>query len=265
MVLKYSEQDVKGKVIKALRGPNEKVYALPIINHKGEMKDSKIPYTEFIIEELYTQGFFIDNDELQDTDKVFRKGKNPQTGEEIIKDDFPTKKISRINPITRQKSYYTKSHSNPKINVNSKREEENFIKGLKIENHYNDTIGEVLDYQIPLRSDENDKNIKCFDLLTYKPEANELFIAEAKKDKSPETLLRACLEVQTYFQIVDRNKLKLDFTEEGFIGSENVHVKKAVLIFEDSQAAKEYNEVIIGKRPNLERLLEDLNITVWVI
>ena len=216
-------------------------YTSKSLRRIGKTKDTKEYYSE-IISKFLTENKFIQNGEL-----------------------------AGVKQKTREKSYYTKSHETPTINnSNPVRFEENFVKTLFIDdshNSFNTKFGLPIDYQTPLCDKRGDKLGKV-DLLTYKEDTGELFMVEVKrkldKDKgatSDETLLRCCLEIQTYYQIIDKEKLIKDFYAVGKIHSENPKVRKAVLIFEGTNPYKEYAD--LGNRPYLKQLVNDLDIEIW--
>ena len=219
------------------------LYNDPIFQRSGTCKNTDIPYTEEIIEYLIANKIISDNE------------------------------IKNVKKITRERrSYYSKSHESLLKNISegSNREEENYVKSLFFYNpaEIKEKIGAPIDYQIPLKNsaeDKKDKIGKAFDLLTYKKETNELFIVEVKRKGSDETALRCCLEVQTYYQNIDKEKLKKDYKEIGKINDvNNTNVKRAVIVFEDSTAGREFRAAESGdkNRKRLNDLVKDFDITV---
>lgn len=231
----------KGKTITDLENVLDnriinELYNDPIFQRTGICKNTNIPYTEEIIEYLITNGIITNNE------------------------------IKNVKKVTREKSsYYSKSHEALLKNISegSNREEENYVKSLFFYNppEIKEKIGTPIDYQIPLKNsaeDKKDKIGKAFDLLTYKKETNELFIVEVKRKGSDETALRCCLEVQTYYQIVNNEKLINDYVKANKI-KDGAIVKKAIIVFEDSTAGIEFQD---KSRERLQTLVKDFDITV---
>ena len=73
-----------------------------------------------------------------------------------------------------------------------------------------DFIGEIIDYQTPLKSSRKDVAGKI-DLLSYDRDNKVIHILELKKPNSTETMLRCVLEGYTYLRTVDSEKLISDF------------------------------------------------------
>lgn len=96
------------------------------------------------------------------------------------------------------------------------------------------SIGEVLDYEIPIFRVGN-----CnIDLIAVKKTTNgnkgdndQLFLIELKRNRSPESLLRCILEAYTYSVFVDRSRLK-----ESYNVSQRAKIFVCPLIFEGSSA-----------------------------
>lgn len=119
-------------------------------------------------------------------------------------------------------------------------------------------IGNVIDYQTPIRNTSNDDGYKGIDLISYNKNENSLILLEVKKPKSPETLLRAVLEVFTYWKIIDHQKLLYDFSKSER-GKEldvyNTKIRKAVLLFEGTHAYNEYEKDLSPKTIELMKKL----------
>lgn len=230
MVKIYSKEETLTKLSEALENGEESLYSSNIVNWKGFAKDTKVPYTEEIIQKLYF--------------------------EKIIKN----KSISNVEKLSRGKSYYTETHEElVKLkSEGSNREEENYVKSLFFYNPFEKEIGVPIDYQTPLKNEQKD-NVGKVDLITFKRDSSELFIVEVKKNGSEETALRCCLEVQTYLQKLDISKLVDDFYKIGKIPTKDLKIKLAVIVFENSQPAIEFKD---ETRVNLQKLVDDFNIKV---
>lgn len=152
-------------------------YQIDVVNYLGMSSDTSEPYTEVVAE------FVLANL------NTFRHG---------------------IPQITRKASYRTIGHdgeqtalSNRVEEITAKRLFKHCMDGTKY-----DYIGQVIDYQTPLKSERSDIAGKI-DLLAYDGET--LRLLELKKPNSVETMLRCVLEGYTYLKTIDSVKLLCDF------------------------------------------------------
>lgn len=219
---------------------SEELYKAGCINWKGKTSDTKEFYSEVIAGEL-----------LKDL-HLFQG----------------------INTVTRTKeSYCMKSHCNIEIDVcNSNRNEEIFAKritGLEFEK-----IGLILDYQIPLKNILADDGVGKIDLISYYKKTKTLFLIELKYLGNDDSLLRAVLEIYTYYKIVDQNKLKTDFINCSELHNNNVfektkandiNVVPAVLLVPDCNPYNELMEMHIGGRHKLNLLASSLNVKIFTM
>lgn len=104
----------------------------------------------------------------------------------------------------------------------------------------------VLDYQVPTTNGGKDN----IDVVLEKGE--EVYITEAKRFGSPESLVRCVLEIQTYY-------MKLNDTFD-IGGCTKKTVKKAVLVDEGSFA---FQQVI--KEAWAQKVLDEFQITVFIL
>jgi hypothetical protein len=148
-------------------------YKQPFINYSGCTADTKEPYTEVISEWLLDNIYLLHN----------------------------------IPVITRKSCYFTPSHTGIPTNSNSNRKEELIAMAIFRQHHF-DFVGNIIDYQTPLKNKRDDKAGKI-DVLSY--DGNVLRILELKKPDSPATMLRCVLEGYTYLKTLDRNKFVCDF------------------------------------------------------
>ncbi len=149
--------------------------------------------------------------------------------------------LSSIQKITREASYFA-GHSKEMAIPHSNRKEEI----LAIELYK--TCSFVVDYQVPLKSKQTDIAGKI-DLLLQKDDA--LVLGELKAEKSEESLLRAVLEVETYWRILDKDKLLKDFARQGI---QAAAVKKAIIIFRESRQAREFENPVFSSVVALMKL-----------
>lgn len=219
----YTRKDALDNLTAALSSGFEKVYKAACINWKGKTTDTREYYSELFSTELLTHLL-----------------------------------AKKIPAISRSSSYKTTSHFPIQITDESNREEENFAKrlcGLHI-----DKLGQIIDYQIPLKDVQKDGAGKI-DLISFNKKDNTLYLIELKYKNNEETLLRASLEIFTYFHTVDQVKLKADY---GFTSSE-IKVKPAVLLVTNCNAYNELNDVNMGTRPKLKALALLMEISYFTL
>ena len=91
-----------------------------------------------------------------------------------------------IHRITRRKSYVTSTHNGVFRNTASNRVEEHIAYELRNIQHFPDSLGEVLDYQIPLNSVRGD-GAGAIDLIS--DDGSTLYLLELKRWDAKDTLL----------------------------------------------------------------------------
>lgn len=188
------------------------LYKSGCINYRGKTTDTKEYYTEVISEWL------LDHLEL----------------------------LEQIKPITRQSSYRVGGHDGIPEHPDSIREEELIAMAMKRQGHL-PLVGQVVDYQTPLKNVQKDKAGKI-DLLAY--DGTTLRILELKEPDSKETMLRCVLEGYTYLKTVNQTKLLTDFGLPT-----DTAVKACPFVFRDGFQWVEMQQ----DRPYLKRLMEVLN------
>lgn len=220
----YSRDGIVKKVKEAFETPSE-AYSKDVFDYRGSVDG--VRYTEIIAEWL-----------LQGDCRVF----------------------DSIEGISREVSYYTASHDGQATTGNmdeqSNRIEERIAFALFHQKKF-PLLGEIKDYQVPLKNKQGHKAGKI-DLVSYDAEQNQLNIIELKKPKSEETLLRCVLEICTYWHVVDREKLCRDF------GVPGASVGKAVLVFADCLAYEDFT----GKKQEQEqirKLMKKLEVDLYVL
>ncbi|MFP4333701.1 MAG: hypothetical protein ACLFQJ_10415 [Campylobacterales bacterium] len=161
----------------------------------------------------------------------------------------------KIKKITRKRKYKTVSHDGKTDNNKGAKKEDpdEKIVAKKLFNKDVKNLGTVIDYEVPLKSSNEDSGVGKIDMISKKDKT--LYFIELKKQDSKELILRAILELQSYYETCDREKLIKDFSLEGEI----TEVKKAILLFKDSKIANMYDELlkkINSKTIDLMKLLE---------
>ena len=115
--------------------------------------------------------------------------------------------FEEIKPITRKSSYRMSGHDGIPDNPHSNRTEELIAMAIMRQGTL-PLVGQILDYQTPLKNVRKDKAGKI-DLLAY--DGKTLRILELKEPDSDETMLRCVLEGYTYLKTADTAKLLADF------------------------------------------------------
>lgn len=196
-------------------------YKADFINYRGKTSDTGEYYTEVIAEYVY------DNIEI----------------------------LNSIRKITREAPYNSDGHDGNYSSTSNRLEEISAMKLFKQcgDGCELDYIGEIIDYQTPLKNKKTDDAGKI-DLLSVKDDT--VFILELKKEDSVETMLRCVLEGFTYLQIVDKDKLISDFKLKGIN-----KICSSPLVYRNMNQWKEMQEY----RPKLIRLMKRLNSVPYYI
>ncbi len=190
-------------------------------------------------------------------DVINYRGVASDTGElynEIVA-DFVLKNldefISGIKQIRRETTYKTKSHTGDKIPDDRRSEEKIAVELFNMSQKQGvvfDGIGEIIDYQTPLKNTAKDEAGKI-DLLAY--DGKTLRILELKKPDSTETMLRCVLEGFTYMQTIkDKKKLLRDFGLP-----EDTEIVACPFVFSNGEQKNEMGE----ERTKLKELMRKLN------
>jgi hypothetical protein len=218
----YPAEDTIEKLEKALRSP-DRLYKESFVNWSGRSRGGGEYYTELLAARL-------------------------------LKDDTLNTYLGGIVPIRRSRTYCTPSHQvgceRGRENESNRREE---ILAKSITNVH--PLGEVRGYQVPLKDKQSNKGAGKIDLVVKGEDA--LWLVELKYLNKGETLLRCALEISTYFQQVNREKLCEDF---GL--SPNLPTGKAVAVDRQCLAFDEFVEMQKGERPQLQTLLKRLTVRV---
>ena len=161
-----------------------------------------------------------------------------------------------IRTITRKSSYKTEGHEGSHPGTTNREEE---IIAMRIFTQSRDTgafdhIGQIEDYQTPLKSTMHDDAGKV-DLLAF--DGDVMRILELKKPDSTETMLRCVLEGYTYLKTVDNRKLVSDFGHD----PNAVTVKACPFVFRGGAQHREMKQ----DRPYLRKLMELLDSKPYYI
>ncbi|SHH31491.1 hypothetical protein SAMN02745221_02137 [Thermosyntropha lipolytica DSM 11003] len=237
-MIKYSEQEIINKVNFALSNKKtEELYKEGFLNYKGKTKDTEEYYTEVISRELIINNFVKQLNEIQH--------------------------ISRLNYSAGHTGVVTTS------NTTSNRIEDRIAIALfNASKNFGITfgeLGEIIDYQIPLKKTQKDYGVGEIDLISKSK--NSIWLIELKyykhkdKEANKETLLKAALEIATYYQWLDKDSFLKSYDD--FKGYTQEQIKKAVLIFNENERDEEYLELMKGEMPFLKNLLKRLDVSVF--
>lgn len=160
--------------------------------------------------------------------------------------------FEEIKPITRKSSYRMEGHDGVPDNPHSNRTEELIAMAIMRQGKL-PLVGQVLDYQTPLKNVRKDKAGKI-DLLAY--DAGTLRILELKEPDSDETMIRCVLEGYTYLKTVDKEKLLADFE----LPAETV-VEACPFVFKGGFQWEEMQQ----ERPNLKKLMDTIGSKPYYI
>lgn len=220
--MRYESKQIQEITQKAIKN-NETLYNQKFINYKSKTSDTKVFCTEIIASEISNS---------------------------IINGKLKIDTFSRNS-----KSYLINNHQNRPVEIReTNREEEKCAKRLF--NKKKLDIGEVIDFQTPLKDKQLDKLGKI-DLIISNDNNLTLYLIELKFGKNKETLLRAILEAYTYYKIIDEDKLKSDFKLNHM-----PNIKPAVMVI--GSECNSYKELEnINDRPELLKLAKKLDITFF--
>lgn len=225
----YSKQDIIDRCKLQSSGDNFKsFYNNGMVNYRGKTQDTKEFYTEVIAKYL-----------LDNYDDLFRKG--------------------RIPMVPRKSSYKQNTHDGNQTYTN--RKEENLAKYLfnqlpGKEKHL-EYIGQIIDYQVPLKNSQKDEKVGKIDLLSVN--SDDIFILELKCEGTDETMLRCVLEAYTYLQQLDKEKLVKDFG----LNTSEPKFHATPLVFKNSYPYQEYMNK--EDHPYLITLMDKLGIKPYFL
>ena len=211
----------KAEILKKIESASHEInlfYKQDFINYRGKTRDTHELYSEVVAE------WCIENIERFDL----------------------------IPMITRESTYKIETHDGITKNENSNREEELIAMEI-FRQGFLGVVGQVIDYQTPLKNRRSDKAGKI-DILSY--DGKNVRILELKEPNSDETMLRCVLEGYTYMKTVDVNRLIKDFEL-----SEEAKVLACPLVFKGGIQWQEMQE----ERPKLKMLMKLLNSTPFYL
>lgn len=164
--------------------------------------------------------------------------------------------IGNFNIVKIARESYFQNHSG-EIKAFTNRGEEILAKSLlnkKIEG-----IGEIFDYQIPLKKSQKDTGVGKIDLVSI--DGDKLRLIEIKAEDAIDTLLRCVLEAYTYSKQLDSDRFKSEYTEKKEIAFGNEEPIPTVLIPETCKAAKEFRN---NEHPKVIELAKKLKVNIKI-
>ncbi len=118
---------------------------------------------------------------------------------------------------------------------------------------HDDIFGELIEYEVPLKNKRSD-GTGDIDFISRKN--GKLWMVEIKNYDSEEAILKAILEIQSYYQIVDKEKLISDYKEDYNLVAD-IEIEKVVAIFDRTEASRQYME-----SKKVKELIKMFNIKV---
>jgi len=207
----YTKQEIIERLEKGIKNMPT-LYKKPYINYKGETKgkaDERLLYYEVIAEYLL------------------------ENQVENLLSSIPEKKRTLDY---RQRDHFVKSEKKEKI----------LARGLQKTTF--DDIGEILDYEVPLRIDDNDGDVGDIDMLAYDSDKKQYSIIESKLKWNEDSLLHAILQICTYYRQIDKKKLIAEYKKPS-----DKDIQKVVFIFKDS---RQYEDLQSKKMQKLAKILD---------
>lgn len=211
MAKSYTKKEIITKIDEAI-SRNKPIYKEPCLNYRQALKDCQMETTEVIAEHLV----------------------------KLLSANDSHRNLFGITKITREKKSYKIDHHHKKEQDSSNRNEEWTAIRLVRSGYTNKEYGTMEDYQVPLKNKQEDLGVGKIDLVSYHKESNKFYIHELKvrpmdkKSSAEESLLRAALEIYSYFLTVDKEKLLLDFEHPG------ARIIPSVLAFPNSRPYTEF-------------------------
>ncbi len=232
-MIQYPKNKILYDVIQAAANA-ETMYQSPVVRHIGRTKDTKEFYSEVVAEWLLKNDFIFDCIETIDVDgnynqehivtgsKKYASGKNRE-------DHYPKQMYAYCNDGETKQKY--------------------------------SEIGRIIDFQVPLDPTQNISKVGKIDL--FSKNGKKVYLLEYKvEDNAQESLLRAVLEIYTYFRQLNHKKFKRQYKNLGIEESDNII--PAVLIYENKKSAQ-FNQCDKTQYPSLWKLIKNLKIKVFVI
>lgn len=229
----YKEADIRKEVQAKLKENLNSFYREDFLNYEGKTVDNKIKLTEVIADEL-------------------------------IKNYDQVRKIGRNTLIRKTKSF--NRHHNGVANVKARIQRFGYLeyseKLLAIA-LYNSKqgcycLGEIFDYEVPIKETQTDKYGRI-DLVSTDTFNHSVKLIELKikpKNKNGETLLRALLEIYTYYKLISDSYDKF-LKDYNLSPSKYLQFQPAILT--DKQALSGETLLNLKEHPRIQALISMMN------
>lgn len=178
----------------------------------------------------------------------------------FLKEEGIKEKLSQIKPIGRKK--YKLNHDG-KTQRETNRQEEIFAKKLFNSKREFTNLGKIIEYQIPLKKEMSNKGVGKIDLISYSENPKSAYIIELKFGYNKETLLRAVLEISTYYHQLSPENFLNSFDQYKKNGLKPKDIKKAVLLCEFTNSYNEAKD--LKNRLELKKLIEELDVKIFLM
>ncbi len=229
----YSENNIKEMIKKALETNPLFIYQENFLNYKGRTKDSRKPYSEVIAKEL-------------------------------VKNYHQLMQLGKDVSIRRTRSFNACHNGIPNVNARLKRFDylkfsEKLLATALFNSDTDYCFGKIIDYQVPLKEKQSDK-FGEIDLVAQKDRSLKLIELKIN-GKNKETLLRALLEVYTYYKLINNSLDKFvgDFHLEN---EKEFYFQPAILTDGTSPSGETLKK--IDNYPNIKRLVSKINTEIKI-
>ena len=230
----FKKADIRTKVQAKLKNDLNLFYTEAFLNYAGKPIDSEEPYTEVIADEL------INNYNL-----VSQIGKNTP----IRKKSFNANHNGVANVKARIKRFGYLEYNEKLLAIalfNSKQD---------------DCPSKIFDYEVPIKEKQTDKYGKI-DLVSTDTINQSVKLIELKimaKNGKDETLLRALLEVYTYYKLIRNSfdKFLEDYEDYGLSSDKYKRFQPAILTDEQSLSGITLSN--IKEHPRIQALISKMN------
>jgi len=179
----------------------------------------------------------------------------------LLKDKDYLTKLEEIHYLDRQKSYKVPDREKQRGSKNAKRlrAEERFAYRLYDERQDLGPLGAVFYYQVPLKESNDDRGAGKIDLVSTSGRGEPVYLIELKYGRNGESLLKAVLEIHTYYRLLNRENFITSFDE--IKGRKPEQIRKAVLLGPETKAYEEAR--CLQKMPNLKALIQKLKVNIF--
>lgn len=231
----FKEAVIRKKVQAELQKDPNFFYTKTFLNYAGNSIDSKEPYTEIIADEL-----------VRNYDQVRRIGENAA--------------------IHKTKSFNAHRNYIPNVKARLKKFEQlEYCEKLLAIALYNSNVtyclGKILDFEVPLKEKKSDKYGRI-DLVAKDDNKQSIKLIELKikaKNGNDETLLRALLEIYTYYKLINNSydKFLIDYGDYGLSSDKYKRFQPTILT--DQQSLSGITLLNIKEHPCIQALISKMN------